>query len=273
MPVLVEPSNLSGFAGKYIGRARAFIEGRVRKKVFEIRDELLQEACPVVDRLEAIIETKDNLIKFINTFDKKVQVIRDIIEPLDSAVNTLNNIVQVLREIPVPSTIGLPPPAGGVVFSIPVGTINKLNDLLQKISFILDDLAGDIRTINRIFRRVDRKLDEVRNLLDKFDLPLIDCIKDLHPDDRDRLLELINNLPGQEPVDSDSFTVVDKKGTSYTAKIETDINGPLGDRAPLRFAVAFDDDGQFVAKGPKSFSSSTQVLLDELKFRIDNELL
>ena len=41
---------------------------------------------------------------------------------------------------------------------------------------------------------------------------------------------------------------------------------------PLRYAVALDPVGVVVLEGPRSFSSSTQVLIDELKFRIDNQL-
>ena len=39
--------------------------------------------------------------------------------------------------------------------------------------------------------------------------------------------------------------------------------------APKRHAIAIDKKGVQVLQGPSSFSSSTQVLLDELKFRID----
>ena len=40
---------------------------------------------------------------------------------------------------------------------------------------------------------------------------------------------------------------------------------------PLRYAVAFNNQGIQVLRGPSSFSSSTQVLLDELKFEIDQQ--
>lgn len=42
--------------------------------------------------------------------------------------------------------------------------------------------------------------------------------------------------------------------------------------APRRFAVAKDGEGVIVLRGPKSFSSSTDILIEELKFRIDNQL-
>tara|TARA_R110000796_G_C14529058_1_gene431664 strand:+ start:769 stop:1737 length:969 start_codon:yes stop_codon:yes gene_type:complete len=42
--------------------------------------------------------------------------------------------------------------------------------------------------------------------------------------------------------------------------------------APKRYAQAKDRNGRVIVRGPASFSSSTQILLDELKFRLDNQL-
>jgi hypothetical protein len=59
-------------------------------------------------------------------------------------------------------------------------------------------------------------------------------------------------------------------GDLYKLEIVADIDSPS--IAPRRFAVAKDTSGVIVLRGTKSFSSSTQVLLDEIKFRIDNQL-
>ena len=42
--------------------------------------------------------------------------------------------------------------------------------------------------------------------------------------------------------------------------------------APRRFAIAKDEEGVIVLRGPSSFSSSTDILIQELKFRIDTQL-
>ena len=56
----------------------------------------------------------------------------------------------------------------------------------------------------------------------------------------------------------------------YTLAILQDI--ATSKIAPRRYAIASDIRGVVIFKGPLSFSSSTQVLLDEIKFRIDNKL-
>ena len=57
-------------------------------------------------------------------------------------------------------------------------------------------------------------------------------------------------------------------GNTYTISIVT--NTETGISVPQRQAVAKDFRGIIVIKGPLSFASSEQVLIDELKFRIDN---
>jgi len=59
-------------------------------------------------------------------------------------------------------------------------------------------------------------------------------------------------------------------GTVYELKINLDPQSPK--IAPRRFAVAINPEGVEVFKGQKSFSSSIDILLDEIKFRIDNQL-
>ena len=66
------------------------------------------------------------------------------------------------------------------------------------------------------------------------------------------------------PLDSKYFY----KG--YELAVLQDPNSPA--IAPRRYAVAKDNKGTVVLKGQSSFSSDTQVLLDEIKFRIDNQL-
>ena len=56
----------------------------------------------------------------------------------------------------------------------------------------------------------------------------------------------------------------------YTLRIVRDPESPK--LAPKNYATAADKLGVIILRGPSSFSSSTQILLDELKFRIDQLL-
>lgn len=83
--------------------------------------------------------------------------------------------------------------------------------------------------------------------------------------------ELIGNIPDKNnPDDPGKFLYTAPNGETYKLEIENDPTSPP--IAPRRFAVAKNKDGITVLKGPKSFSSSVDILLDEIKFRIDNQL-
>lgn len=59
-------------------------------------------------------------------------------------------------------------------------------------------------------------------------------------------------------------------GTVYELRIKNDIQAPP--IAPRRYAVAINPDGAEMFVGDKSFASDVEVLLNEIKFRIDNQL-
>jgi len=59
-------------------------------------------------------------------------------------------------------------------------------------------------------------------------------------------------------------------GDVFCLKIIKDPDSP--DIAPRRYAAALDSEGVEVLTGQKSFSSNTDVLIEEIKFRIDNQL-
>ena len=94
--------------------------------------------------------------------------------------------------------------------------------------------------------------------------------------DRDtlnRLRELFSLLivPNKRSVSEDTrFTHTGPNGEVYTLEIVQDELGST--LAPRNYAIAKDAEGTIVLKGPKSFSSSTDILLKEIKFRIDNQL-
>ena len=76
--------------------------------------------------------------------------------------------------------------------------------------------------------------------------------------------------PTEDELASDKFTHFGPNGEPFFLAIETDTTESFV--APRRFAIAKDKSGVIVLKGPKSFSSSVDVLLNEIKFRIDNQL-
>lgn len=80
------------------------------------------------------------------------------------------------------------------------------------------------------------------------------------------LTDLSKDLVTEE---SDAITDPELYYKGYLLKIVKDPSSPK--LAPKHFAIGIKD-GNTQIKGPSSFSSSKKVLLDEIKFRIDNQL-
>lgn len=90
------------------------------------------------------------------------------------------------------------------------------------------------------------------------------------PDER---LGLIASLNGSSKENIPKFKDISykaKNGNTYTLSILIDETSDY--IAPLRYAIAKDFRGITILQGPKSFASSPQVLIDELKFRLDRQL-
>lgn len=83
-------------------------------------------------------------------------------------------------------------------------------------------------------------------------------------------LNTFKSTPIQTSIGDGDFYHTGPDGQVYKLEIINDPDSP--DIAPRRFAIATTPSGIVKFKGPKSFSSSTEVLLKEIKFRIDNQL-
>ena len=100
-----------------------------------------------------------------------------------------------------------------------------------------------------------------------------DKIKGISDKDlQNKLRESLDIFRTPTPIEqsSDIFSHIGPDGTIY--KLEIQLVPEDSNIAPRRFALARNVRGIAVIKGDLSFSSSTKVLLDEIKFRIDNQL-
>ena len=67
-----------------------------------------------------------------------------------------------------------------------------------------------------------------------------------------------------------SYEYLAANGRKYTLAIIEDKS--TDSNVPRRLAVAKDNIGVIVLRGQPSFSSDTKILIEELKFRLDNQL-
>lgn len=98
----------------------------------------------------------------------------------------------------------------------------------------------------------------------------LDNLGFLNDDLKKSLSDLTNQFRDQSKEELALSDYTANNGKVYSFRIETDSKG--SDVAPRRFAVGLDQQGVAIIKGPPSYASDTQVLIDEVIFRIENQL-
>ena len=114
------------------------------------------------------------------------------------------------------------------------------------------------------FNEANQKLQDILNRIEFSNLP------QNTKDELRKSLNLFQNLNTQTQSTDSRFFHTGPTGILYNLEIIPDPESPS--IAPRNFAIAREPGGAVVLKGPKSFSSSIDVLLNEIKFRIDNQL-
>lgn len=255
-------SNLPEVAASQLGRAKAFAESTVREEV-EVLTRQLEERCPDPRTIISLSNKLNNLTNLINKYKKLIQTTKRIPNTLEPILQTAGTLTTLLSSLPAPSAV---PPGIGV----PIGVLNTQSEILVWARRIVDVLSDDkdsilsmVNSVDNVFNPLTQKIQLVQSLLDR-------CA-DLTPDERASLISQIR-AGDREPIQADgtSESYIAENGNTYTLEIEQEIE-PSGPTSRRR-ATAKDFRGIVVLRGPFSFASSTQILFDELKFRLDNNL-
>lgn len=259
-------STISKAIASQAGRLQAELTTQVQNRVLDLLKEFANQ-CPNRDRLLAIVEIKNKLSNAVNGVQKRVSSLKSTTDKIDSSVKTGKAAIAVIKRIPRPTVLQVVPSSGALVRGLPVSTLMKLSDRIVQVSNIINVLEAEKSNILGIISSAESTLTSVRNRIDALTLAVEKCLKELGEDDAKNALRQIQPLEntGSEDGLGDEYFY---KG--YRLAILQDPQSPA--IAPRRYAVAKDKIGVIVLYGPPSFSSSTKVLLDEIKFRIDNQL-
>ena len=272
MPCSISPSALAEFIAKYLAKAEAYVISKVYKEVNKIVEKLSGQICPPVEEIKKILAVRDNLINMVNGIEKKVEPVKKFADNLVPPIDAAKGTVLVLEQLPLPTTIGTPPgPAGGVIYSQTQGAVNRFAQLLNLACQIVDLLEKDVKAIRDLTSTATDGLAPVKQRLESIDIKLFECVDKLPDNQKAEVLSLIKNLPSNVGI---GIGDTDGQGRyfykNYTITIQEDLNSP--GFAKKRFAQVENESGVVLMRGPSSFSSSTRVLIDEIKFRINNQL-
>jgi hypothetical protein len=266
---------LSAIIAAQVGSIQGKLESQVEDRVLDILSKFTSE-CPNGNQIQKIIKIKNNLLKNINAFERRLQKLRSVANKLDASIRAARVTIEFIKRIPTPTVLTfIPGQTGGIVQGVPFSTLTKLSDRLIKLNKLLDALEGDKTGVLGIINSASSTLTGLKQRLESIDLAIQEC-----SNDSDELSQIVKAAQPPQNTGSEgapkttvgSTTVDDSQYQykGYKLEIVNDPNSPA--IAPKRYATAKDKTGVIVLYGPSSFSSDTQILLDEIKFRIDNQL-
>ena len=276
-------SQLTSIVATQVGKIQGELEARIVSQTFNILEEFKNE-CPDIDSLKTVIRTRNNLLKVVNNFQKIINKYQALSDSLNPAITAAKVLINLLRNDPTPIAVGAPPlkDFGGLISSKTAGQQNSSADKLRSVSLLLQALEDDQKSINNLIESINPTLSNVRNLLNTVNTRIQNCTEELTESanistdiDLNTIQEFIKEIQPSNTViqgqsAAEEFIYRSTKGTDYTLQVLTETQADF--KVPRRYAIAKDITGVVVLRGQPSFSSDTQILLDELKFRIDNQL-
>jgi len=255
-------SQISKIVSSQIGPLQGKLRSTIQKKVLELLKEFAN-GCPNQERMKRIMSTRNNLLNTINAFQKRVDAIKPIVNSLQPAISAGKAAVQVITSIPIPTAI-IPPMTGGV--GVPMSVLNRFSKAINLLTTIIDVLEADVKAVSSIVTSVSVPINTLKERLQSIDIKVAQCSSN-SPDSA----ALLETAQPQGNTGSEGTPNPEYLYKGYTLEIIQDPNSPK--IAPRRYAIAKDVRGNIKLIGQSSFSSSTQVLLDEVKFQIDKQLV
>lgn len=263
-------SQLSALVAAQIGALKAMAITYINLKINEFI-EYLKKQCPPPEVLKVMAAVVGELNDKMNTIDKKTQALNKIPPKLDPAIAAAKIIIEILAHQPLPAAIGTPPgPAGGLIVAIPTGVIQQQSNTLVFMRDMVDAIENDKNAIKAIIQSTSGIFTPIRAKLAVIENILARCAQNPNLSDEERK-NLIDSIQGNTTDPSGrGIEYTASNGRTYTLSVLIDQTSP--DIANKRYAIAKDFRGIVVLRGPSSFASSEQILIEELKFRIDNQL-
>ena len=255
----IEKSDLD----KYLqSKAVNYVRGQIEPVVQEFIAEKVK--CPDEETTKRLRLKIENTVRVVNNLQDKITRLDSIVVPASATVSALNAAFQAADKVILGLDITLPATAASFsgASGLVARVISKLERFIDNNKDNVQKLDDNLCNAAKAIRFAKTQLQIVQTLLQILDVLLRACLIK-KGEEASTLLEELTPITferNRQPI----------VYRGYTLEIREDLNN--AGIAPRRFAVALDPVGVVILQGVPSFSSSTEVLLEELKFRIDNQL-
>jgi hypothetical protein len=247
---------VAGQLGKLQGRLEATLLTRLQTYT-----QLFRENCPNAREVTQVLNLLNTIDTSLSSLERSKSTFRQLSSRLNRTITATSTLIRTLRLLPVPTAVA------GV--GVPIGLTNRYAETLIDASDFLEKLQADQRNIAQLVDTADSLDLSVKSRVDTL-LDILRACADSDPE----IARLISNIQRVESRafsrDSNLGSYRALNGKDYFFEIiqDTVITKPV----PRRIAIARDRSGVIVLRGSPSFSSTTKVLIDELKLRIERQL-
>ena len=245
--------------------------------------ERLQQACPPKAELEAIIKQKNSITTALTQVQTALTTMVQTGQTVTGIINVTDIAVRVIKNLPLPTAV---PPGVG----IPINVINRFTDTLIKLSDLIKVSKGVVSSIAPAVQSLNNDIQTILSALTRLDVLLVGCLEAdtvglTDEEKEDYFTSLGINLNTLDTTSSPEVNIAG--GQALEDSLAPNSNDPLiykdfkliidNDKEntlsfPRRRIVATRVTDAVQIVGDYSFSSSTQILVDEIKFKIDKYL-
>jgi len=232
-----------------------------------------QVVCPTPERLKEALSKRNRAIKQINQVFTSVIINTGLAAVFLILSNSLRSIRLNIDALPFPMAFGTPPAKdwGGLAGAIPynvIGTLQRIDDLLEELE---DQNKGLNKQTLISLAFLIAGLIFCRLMIKTVDDSFKKCAQDQIDNGEITLEELreeLQNLAEENEIEG----IVRKPFINGFNISVVETENEVGKLVP-RQAIAKNKDGVIQLKGEPSFSSTDQVLIDELAFYIKSNNL
>ena len=223
----------------------------------------LEESCPPREVIDKILTQKNQLTQALTQSQTALTTVTDTSSTLEDVLSGIQIAVKAIKFLPAP----IPP-------FTPALVINTFSDSLDLLSTLLKEGKGTVKQITPAVKIISGNITNIQSKLSQLDNLIAGCLigetEGLTNDEKE---EFFNNLGinlsvgdiNEDNLNANSNDPLVYKGFNITL----DTNAGNKFSFPQRRAIAENKQTGQKLQGPFSYSSSTQVLIDAIKFEID----
>ena len=262
-------------------------------KTLDVLISQFKDSCPTTNELALLIDQKNQINGALQQIEQKIATLNKVADGSLSAVDALGKGKTIIKQLPAPSAV---PPGVG----LPLNIFNNFSDALDNLGTLIDKSKASLDTIPDALDLIKKDVGGIITKLKEFDAALNKCLEEDPRVTQDANGNFIFNGIVSNPLTLNATT-----GNFIEVLTEEDLENLLlkppgllyGDYY-LRLTLLNEDDFSFIKKqitaqnkesvpppgeyykegtpveflyGDKSFSSSTSILIEEMKWLIDTK--